>query len=520
MNSKLICNEKCLQCQGSKSISPSQFNETSALKDKCGVFGVLAHDTSRQVSKLTYMGLLALQHRGQEAAGLSVVNGTNTIYTYKDLGLVSEVLTPKILSSYWGNVSIGHVRYGTAGTESADNAQPYFFKSNHTSFSLAFNGNIVNYELLKKEFMKKGRIFTSDADTEIIAQIIASELVETNNFVEAIKNTSKYLDGAYSLIILTNTGELYGVRDPTGFKPLCYGQFEDEDGCTFDVIASETCALDILGAKHIGDVKAGEIIHTALGEKIRVIGKIPNEKYRKAICMFEYVYFARPDSYLDGVSVETARHKLGMNLARSNPVDSDNAVIVPVPDSGRSASLGFSQVSGIQYVEGLMKNRYVNRTFIQPGQEKRLSLVRQKLNPVKSSISGKEVILIDDSIVRGTTTAFIVKMLKQAGAKKVHVRISCPPVIEPCYMGIDFPTKGELIAGKEQLRNPEGYVERIREKIGADSLGYQTIDGLVKSIGLGKDKICMACLNGDYPVKSDLDKLALDTTFNKLRNRN
>ncbi len=257
MNSKLKCNDKCIGCYPSKSISSSRFNETSALKDKCGVFGVLAHDTSRQVSKLTYMGLLALQHRGQEAAGLSVVNGTNTIYTYKDLGLVSEVLTPKILSSFWGNVSIGHVRYGTAGIESADNAQPYFFKSNHTSFSLAFNGNIVNYELLKREFMKKGRIFTSDADTEIIAQIIASELVETNNFVEAIKNTSKYLDGAYSLIILTNTGELYGVRDPTGFKPLCYGQFEDEEGCTYDVIASETCALDIPRGKAYRGCESG-----------------------------------------------------------------------------------------------------------------------------------------------------------------------------------------------------------------------------------------------------------------------
>jgi amidophosphoribosyltransferase len=429
------------------------------------------------------------------------------------------VLTPKVLSRFWGNVSIGHVRYGTAGTSTADNAQPYHFKTNHTSFSIAFNGNIVNYKLLKKDLMKKGRIFTSDADTEIIAQLIASEFVETKDFVEAIKNTAKYLDGAYSLIILTKEGELYGVRDPTGFKPLCYGQFKDEGGCIHDVIASESCALDILGATHLGDVKAGEIVYAAKGEKIRIIDKLPNENYRKAICMFEYVYFARPDSYLDGVSVETARHKLGMNLARSHPVDSKNAVIVPVPDSGRSASLGYSQVSGIPYVEGLMKNRYINRTFIQPGQEKRLGMVRQKLNPVKSSITGKEVILIDDSIVRGTTTAFIVKMLKQAGAVKVHVRISCPPVIEPCYMGIDFPTKGELIAGKEQLRDPEGYVDRICQIIGADSLGYQTLDGLVKSIGLGKDQICMACLNGDYPVKSDLNKLALDTTFNKSRHR-
>lgn len=521
MNKTSECEKKCLGCSLANQ-QKNMHNTTGKihdLKDKCGVFGVLAHDPSKQVSQLTYNGLMALQHRGQEAAGLSVVNGTNNIYTYKDLGMVSQVLSPKILASMWGNVSIGHVRYGTAGTATADNAQPYHFKTNHISFALAYNGNIVNYELLKRDLMKKGRIFTSDADTEIIAQIIATELVETNNFVESLKNTANYLDGAYSLIILTQTGELYGVRDPTGFKPLCYGQFEDEDGCLHDVIASETCALDALGAKHIGDVGAGEILYAARGEKIRIIDKIPNENYRKAICMFEYVYFARPDSYLDGVSVETARHKLGMNLARTNPVDPDNAVIVPVPDSGRSASLGFSQVSGIPYVEGLMKNRYVWRTFIQPGQEKRLSMVRQKLNPVKSSISGKEVILIDDSIVRGTTTAFIVKLLKQAGALKVHVRISCPPVIEPCYMGIDFPTKGELIAGKWQIKDPENFVERIREFIGADSLGYQSIDGLVKSIGLGKDKICMACLNGDYPVKSDLDKIALETTFSKSRYR-
>lgn len=519
MKSKLNCNPKCNICSSSKSRNLSRFNETSDLKDKCGVFGVLAHDPTKQVSRVTYNGLISLQHRGQEAAGLSVVNGTNKIYTYKDLGLVSQVLTPKVLASYWGNVSIGHVRYGTAGTATADNAQPYHFKTNHTSFALAFNGNIINYEILKKELIKKGRIFTSDADTEVIAQLIASEFAKTGDFIQAIKNAAHNLDGAYSLILLTRKGELFGVRDPTGFKPLCYGQFTDEEGVLHDIIASESCALDTLGATHLGDVQPGEIVYAARGEKIRIIDRIPSENQRKAICMFEFVYFARPDSYIDGVSLETARHKLGMNLARSHPIYSDDAVIVPVPDSGRSASLGYSQESGIQYVEGLMKNRYVNRTFILPGQDKRVEKVHQKLNPVKSSITGKEVILIDDSIVRGTTTAFIVKMLKQAGAKKVHVRSSCPPVIEPCYMGIDFPTKGELIAGKYQLTDPDNYIERIRETIGADTLGYQTIEGLVKSIGLGKKNICMACLNGDYPVKSDLNKLALDATFDKSRNR-
>ncbi len=517
MNIKSTQNQKCVRCWKVTKSDRHKINETHDLKDKCGIFGVLAHDSSKQVSQLTYNGLMSLQHRGQEAAGIAVVNGTNTIYVYKDLGLVSQVLSPKVLSSYWGNVSIGHVRYGTAGGGTADNAQPYHFKTNHTSFALAFNGNIVNYELLKKELMKKGRIFTSDADTEVIAQLIASELLETKNFIQAIKNTANYLDGAYSLIILTNSGELYGVRDPTGFKPLCFGQFTDESGCLHDVMASETCALDSLGAKYLGDVEPGEIAYAKQGEKIRIIDKIASEKYRKAICMFEFVYFARPDSYLDGVSVETARHKLGMNLAKSHPVNSDNVVIVPVPDSGRSASLGFSQVSNIPYVEGLMKNRYVWRTFIMPGQDKRAEKVRQKLNPVRSSIEGKEVILIDDSIVRGTTTAFIVKLLKQAGALKVHVRSSCPPVIEPCYMGIDFPTKGELIAGKWQIRDPENYIEKIREEIGADSIGYQTLEGLKKAIG--KESICMACLNGDYPVKSDLNKLSLDSTFDKSRNR-
>jgi len=517
MFDKFVCKKTCVGCTSSTTCTAKRSFPIHDLKDKCGVFGILSKDPSYQVSQITYNGLMALQHRGQEAAGLSVVNGKGGIYTYKDLGLVTQVLSPKILASYWGNVSIGHVRYGTAGSSSVDNAQPYHFITNHTTFSLAYNGNIINYQLLKKELTKKGRIFTSNADTEVIAQLLASELQETKDIAECFKNVAPKLDGAYSLIILTKKGELYGIRDPTGFKPLCYGELHDSS--SHDVIASETCALDTIGATHLGDVKPGEILYANKHDKICIIDKIPNENYRKALCMFEFVYFARPDSYLDGVSVETARHKLGMNLARTHPVDSENVVIVPVPDSGRSASLGFSQVSGIPYVEGLMKNRYVWRTFIQPGQDKRNDMIRQKLNPVKSSISGKEVILIDDSIVRGTTTAFIVNLLKQAGVKKVHVRISCPPVIEPCYMGIDFPTKGELIAGKWQLRDPENYIEEIRQFIGADTLGYQSIEGLIKSIGLGKEQLCMACLNGDYPVKSDLDKLALETTFSKERFR-
>ncbi|MCP4761356.1 MAG: amidophosphoribosyltransferase, partial [archaeon] len=359
------------------------------------------------------------------------------------------------------------------------------------------------------------RIFTTNGDSEVISQILASLSIGSGDWVEALKLLSRFLDGSYSLIFLTQEGDIYAIRDPLGFKPLCYGAIDSDSSCKYHLVASESCAIDTVGGKLVNDVKPGEIIHLSVDEEIH--SELIISGSRKALCMFEFVYFARPDSIIDGISVAKSRYKLGRNLAKIHPVDSKNAVIVPVPDSGRSASIGFSNESGIPYGEGLMKNRYVWRTFIMPGQSNRANKVRQKLNPVKEIISGKEVVLIDDSIVRGTTTAFIIKMLKQAGAAKVHVRISCPPVIEPCYMGVDFPTKSELIAGKTQTEDPITFVEKIRKIIGADSLGYQTIDGLAEAIGLPKDQLCLACLNGDYPLKNDPRKLNLEETFSTQR---
>lgn len=483
-------------------------------KESCGVFGVLAHDEEQQVSEITYHGLMALQHRGQEAAGLSVVNGTRKIHTFKDQGLVFQVLTPEVLKKYGGNVSIGHVRYGTAGSASVKNAQPYQFDSTYCSFSLVFNGNICNYDHLKEGLIKKGRIFTTDSDTEVLANLLAIHYNETKYWVESLRRMSQQLDGSYSIILMVEEGELYAFRDPTGFKPLVIGELEGN--CKYDLIASESCAFDCIGGKLIRDVLPGEIVHFKAHQPFKSEAIVPGT--RIAHCFFEYVYFARPDSIIDGVPVEDVRKRLGINLAKDHPVKSDNAIIVPVPDSGRSGSIGFAEASGVPYEEGLMKNRYVWRTFIMPGKEKRMNMVREKLNPIKSVISNKEVVLIDDSIVRGTTTQRIVKLLKDAGAAKVHLRITCPPVIEPCYMGIDFPTKSELIAGREDILHHNNYVDCICKELCADSLGYQTIESLVKAIGIPKEQLCLACINGDYPLKTDPRKSNLTETFSKDRN--
>jgi amidophosphoribosyltransferase len=494
-----------------------ELDDLSKIRESCGIYGVVAKDPAQQVSKLIYDGLMSLQHRGQEAAGISV-NSKNQIYTYKQIGMVSEVLVPDVLKKCWGNVSIGHCRYGTAGSASSvKNAQPYQFESTQTSFSIAFNGNIANYDELKIKMVKKGRVFNTNSDTEVIANVLASISIGTDDWVEKLKILSKFLDGAYSLVLMTKEGDLYSIRDPMGFKPLCYGVLDDP--CKHEILSSESCAIDTVGGKLITDIKPGEIVHFSTDEEFHSEAIIGSEGGRKALCMFEFVYFARPDSIIDGVSVAKARMEMGRNLAKTYPVDSDNAVVVPVPDSGRSASIGYAEESGHPYAEGLMKNRYVWRTFIMPGQNKRISMVRQKLNPVKSIISGKEVILIDDSIVRGNTTNFIVKMLKQAGASKVHVRIACPPIREPCYMGVDFPTKNELIAGKLEFEysDYERITNSVREKISADTLGYQTIAGLVKSIGKPINNLCLACLNGDYPLKNDPRKLNLEKTFTNNR---
>lgn len=447
---------------------------------------------------------------------MAVTNGTRKIWNYRDLGLVSQALTPEVLDRHWGNVGIGHVRYGTAGSSDLKNAQPYLFRNNHTTFALAFNGNVANYDQLRKSLHEgKGRLFLSNSDTEVIAKAIASTSMATDDWVENLKFVSRFLDGSYSLLVLTRDGDLYVLRDPMGYKPLCYGTLDLNEETVVNLASSESCAIDAVGGQFLDDVKPGELIHLAPGGNIHSEGFVPNRTSRTALCQFEFVYFARPDSVIDGVPVEEVRVKMGRNLAKTHPVDSHHAVVVPVPDSGRSAALGYARQSGHPFAEGLMKNRYVWRTFIMPGQEKREDMVRQKLNPIKSVVRGRDVVLVDDSIVRGTTMRQIVRMLKRAGAASVHVRIACPEVREPCYMGVDFPTRRELIVGKMEVAKPDDYLDAVRETIEADSLGYQTIDGLVDAIGLRKDQLCLACLDGNYPLRREAKNL--EETFSSDR---
>ncbi|MFX1314848.1 MAG: amidophosphoribosyltransferase [Promethearchaeota archaeon] len=483
------------------------------LKDKCAIFGVTCDDIGFSVSKLLYQGLIALQHRGQESTGISILKTGGNIYTYKKDGLVSKVLDNKVLAQYWGNVGIGHNRYSTTGAmgyKSMDYIQPFHFKNNDIEFSMAFNGTIANFDEIKKSMDDMGRVFITDTDTEVMAQLIGSIALASEDWPEVLKVASRLLDGSYSLILMTNKGDIYAMRDPLGFKPLCIGELKNSKRNLY-FVASESCAIDVVGGKFLRDVKPGEIVHLSHQKDIHSETIIKSN--RTALCQFEFVYFSRPDSIIDGVSVAEARLKLGMNLAKNDPILEipeiiNNAIVVPVPDSGRSAAVGYAKESGLPYVEGLMKNRYVHRTFIMPGQAKRKIAVKEKLNPIKSVINGKDIILLDDSIVRGTTTQQIVALLREkGGAKRVHLRISCPPIISPCYMGIDFPTKNELIAGRFQELYGENLIEEIRKHIGADTLVYQTIDDLLKAIGKKENQLCLACLTGIYNLKS-VKKLA------------
>jgi len=482
-------------------------------KEHCAIFGVTSNDIGFSVSKLLYQGLVALQHRGQESAGISILKTGGKIYTYKKNGLVSKVLQPKILSQFWGNVGIGHNRYATTGAigyKSTDYLQPFHFKNNELEFSLAFNGTIANFNEIKKDMDEMGRVFITDTDTEVMAQLIGSIASGTEDWPEILKITSKLLDGSYSLVVMTSDGDIYAMRDPLGFKPLCLGEIKNSSRNLY-FVASESCAIDAVGGNFLRDVKPGEIVH--LSHQKDIHSEMIIKSSRTALCQFEYVYFSRPDSIIDGVSVAEARLRLGMNLAKEDPILDDaeiksNAIIVPVPDSGRSVAVGYAKEAGLPYVEGLMKNRYIWRTFLIPGQKRRKAAVREKLNPIKSIVEGKDVILLDDSIVRGTTTQQIVKLLKErGGAKRVHLRIGCPPIISPCYMGIDFPTRGELIAGRLQMIYGKDYIEEIKKETGADSLLYQTKEGLTQALRKTENQLCMACLTGIYPLKS-VEKLA------------
>jgi amidophosphoribosyltransferase len=462
----------------------------------CGIFGVCSNERMN-VAKKIYYGLFALQHRGQEGAGIATSDGRG-VHHHKGIGLVSEVFTNNELQSLYGHIGIGHVRYSTTGDSTIENCQPFVVKSSFGPIAIAHNGDIVNSTILKRELEKMGHIFISSTDSEVIAQLLVRELLKTEDIIEAIKNTAKKLIGAYSLLIMFND-KLIAVRDTNGFKPLCMGR---DENCIY--FASEDCALDTVNAEFIRDIRPGEIVMVNDGEvesyeiemlceEINVKLNLPIDKYIYnncvSTCMFEYVYFARPDSTIDGISVYEVRRKIGKILAKEHPCDAD--IISPVPDSGITFAIGYSEELGIPYYEGLIKNRYVGRTFILPTQEERDLAVRLKLNPVKSILKDKRVVLVDDSIVRGTTSRRIVNMLKKAGAKEVHLRIGSPRIISPCFYGIDMATKEELIASSKTD-------EEICKYMNADSLGYLSIEGLVKAIG--RKDLCLACVSGHYPT--------------------
>ncbi len=456
----------------------------SNIHEECGVFGIASSEMNSNVAASVYYGLFALQHRGQESCGITV-NDDGIFTSYKDVGLVNDVFTPDVISKLGtGNMAIGHVRYGTTGTTDRNNAQPIVVNHIKGRMALAHNGNIVNSYELRKELELKGSIFHSTSDTEVISYIIIEERLTSGSIEEAVNKAMNRIKGAYSLVIMSPS-KLIAVRDEHGFRPLCYGQCADGSY----VVASETCALDTVGARFVRDVAPGEIV---VFDKNGVRSITDHcSKAEKSLCVFEYIYFARPDSVIDGSSVHAARLRAGAFLALEHPVQAD--VVVGVPDSGIDAAIGFSRQSGIPYGIGLIKNKYIGRTFIAPGQAQRENKVRIKLNPVIETVKGKRVVLIDDSIVRGTTSARIVKLVREAGAKEIHMRISSPPFLNPCYYGTDIDSREYLIACKYS-------VEETARRIGVDSLGYLSVDS-VKMLavnGCGKG-YCTACFNGEYP---------------------
>ncbi len=458
------------------------------MHESCGIFGIYAPGVD--VARITFFGLYALQHRGQESAGIATANGKK-IYLHTSMGLVSQAFTEDELAHLQGHIAIGHTRYSTTGSSRPSNAQPILVEANSTTIALGHNGNIVNAKFLRDELCQLGYTFATTTDSEVIANLILSSTERSP--VDRIKYAMRRLQGAYSLVIMTKD-KLIGVRDPMGVRPLCLGTI---DGGW--VIASESCAFGHIGAQFIREIEPGEIV---------VINKNGVRSFtengpRRALCIFEYIYFARPDSIIQGKLLYPVRQAMGRILARDYPVDAD--LVMGVPDSATAAGIGYATASGIPYCEGLIKNRYVGRTFIEPDQRLRDLGVKLKFNPLSETIAGKKLLVVDDSIVRGTTTPKVVAMLKRAGAKEVHLRICAPPIRHPCFFGVDMATKWELIAAHKTI--PE-----IRDAIGADSLGYISIEGLIESVGLPKDIFCLACFTGEYPisVQLEMDKLALE----------
>jgi len=457
------------------------------LYESCGVFGVYSWQVD--IARLIFFALFALQHRGQESSGIAVSDG-HQIMTHRKMGLVSQVFTEDDLARLKGYIGIGHNRYSTTGSSQHANAQPIVARAENLTLALAHNGNILNTEPLRDELQEGGYSFDTSTDSEVIANLILAS--PGKNWEERIRHAMARLQGAYSLTVMTQD-KLIGIRDPMGVRPLCLGSIDSGW-----VIASESCALDHVGAQFLRDIEPGEIVIID-GDGLKSFKK---ESGKKAMCIFEYIYFARPDSVIEGKLLYKARQAMGAMLAREYPVDAD--LVMGVPDSATAAGSGYANASGIPFCEGLLKNRYVGRTFIEPDQRLRELGVQLKFNPLAEIIRGKRLVVVDDSIVRGTTTPHVVSLLRKAGAREVHLRICAPPIRHPCFMGVDMAREWELIAAQKD-------VPMIRDYLGADSLGYLSLDGLIKAIDLPRDIFCLACFTGDYPipVQMGMDKLAL-----------
>ena len=446
-------------------------------REECGVFGIFGHE---EASKLAYLGLYALQHRGQESAGIVSSDG-HILHVERGMGHVNDIFGEDEISRLPGKLAIGHVRYSTAGKVSIAEAQPFAVKCAFGQLALCHNGNLPDAADARQKLEEEGAIFSSTSDTEVVLHRIARSRL--SNLTDAIVDALRADEGAFSMLFLAPT-QLIAVRDPRGFRPLCMGEL---DGAT--VFASETCALDLIGARYVRDVEPGEMV---VVDEDGVHSTHPFEPKKQTNCIFEHVYFSRPDSIVFGRSVNKSRHLLGRHLARECPAPAD--IVVPVPDSGVAAAIGYAAESGLKFRFGLVRNHYVGRTFIEPQSQIRHFGVKIKLNPVRDLIEGKRVVLIDDSIVRGTTSQKIVKMVREAGATEVHMRISCPPTISPCYYGVDTPTQTELIAAQKTI-------EEIRNFIGADSIGYLSLKGLLEACGdPGDTHFCTACYTGNYPT--------------------
>lgn len=460
------------------------------VQEACGVIGVYAN--GQDVARDTFFGLYALQHRGQESVGIATADGER-IRSHTAMGLVSQTINEDDLTRLSGHISIGHTRYSTTGSSFLSNAQPILSEGPTTELALAHNGNVVNAGELKDELVGWGCDFNTSSDSEVIAHLMSNAPVQ--GWQERIAYVMGRLKGAYSLVLMTKDS-LMGIRDPLGVRPLCIGEL---DGGW--VIASESCALDHIGATHLRDVRPGEAVLVD-DTGLRTIYQREAEN-RRASCIFEYIYFARPDSVIDGKLVYNSRMSMGAELAREFPVDAD--MVIGVPDSAIAGAVGYSRESGIPYGEGLVKNRYVGRTFILPDQRLRSLGVQTKLNALRDIIDGKKLVVVEDSIVRGTTSPPVVDLLRNGGAKEVHLRICAPPIMHPCHLGVDFPTRRELIAANST-------VDEICKEIGADTLGYLSHEGLLRAVGLPDKEVCMACFTGNHPVpvQLEMDKLALE----------